>query len=94
MKIPALKNIAASEVMSDYEHDNASKSDATAEYNSLSLSTDSEENVDLHKFINNSMEENNLSQSNGILLSLSETNNSIKNDCDANPSYITLKQHS
>ena len=63
-----IKNIADNEIMSDNEDDNASKSNDTSEYNSLSLSTDSEENEDLNKFINNGMEENDLSQSNDILL--------------------------
>jgi len=40
-KILSLKKTAANEVMSDNEDENASKSDDTPEYNSLSLSTDS-----------------------------------------------------
>jgi hypothetical protein len=40
-KTLSLKNTAANEVMSDNEDDNASKSDDTSEYKSLSLSTDS-----------------------------------------------------
>ncbi len=40
-KILSLKITAANEVMSDNDDDNASKSDDTSEYKSLSLSTDS-----------------------------------------------------
>jgi len=65
----SITNSTANEVISDNEDDIASKSDDTAEYNLLSLSTDSEENEESNEFINNNMDKNNLSDSNGVLSS-------------------------